>query len=66
MSMLNVKTSGIGSLNRNIEDPFIEGASFKDKVNIKSNLAQSSSNLLSDVKMQKLNSARQKNVRTNT
>jgi hypothetical protein len=42
MSMLNVKTSGIGSLNRNIEDPFIEGASFKDKVNIKSNLAQSS------------------------
>lgn len=64
--MMNVKTSGIGSLNPNIEDPFIEGTSFKDKVNIKSSLAQSSSNLLSDVKMQKLNSARQKNVRTNT
>ena len=62
----NLKTGAIGSLNPSFEDPFIKTTTFKEVVNAKSKLAQSSSSFEVDSKLQGLQSARQKATRSNT
>jgi hypothetical protein len=51
MSIINVKAGGIGSLNPSLGDPLARVQSFKAQVNKRNNLAQSSSNLLTEPKV---------------
>ncbi len=66
ISILNVKAGGIGSLNPSLSDPLAKGMSFRAQVSKRNNLAQSSSNLMTESKIQKLNTARQNTSRTNS